>query len=229
MKRYRTIRFPLAIKEKLLDIRSQAQNLFNNYKNKYQFVCRKGCADCCVVFPWHLIEAAYICYRLNRNPSLFDPNVLAKHINKLDKIFEERKISLTHKEAPLLYLRSRKEASYFYDILSDQRCPFLAKDNSCVIYDYRPIICIMFGSKNKSSCKGDSRDAFLSTQERLYDYHLQKIARKLESLSKRFLGTFCPEFLRFKPKLIMPINRWIEVKDKKILLCLPGVRIEILP
>ena len=39
----------------------------------------------------------------------------------------------------------------------------------------------------------------------------------------------CPQLLRLRPKLFTPVNRWIEVKDGKFLLCLPGVRLEIFP
>ena len=229
MTRYETIRFPSQIRKEFLAIRSQAENLFNDRKNKYQFICHKGCADCCVVFPWFLIEAAYICYQFNQNSSLIDLNIFTKRIDDLDKIFEERKSILTDAKSPFLRLRSSEEASYFYDILADQQCPFLDQDKSCIIYNFRPIMCVMFGSLDKNLCKTSLEDRNFPFKDKSYEYHFRKIERKLESLSKNFLRQFNSKLLRFKPKLSLHINRWIEVKDGKFLLCLPGVRLEILP
>jgi len=224
---YKVVKFPDQIKKDLLDIRTRAEKLFSNYKNS--FICHKGCADCCVVFSWSLIEAAYICYQFNRNTSLIDLNIFTKRIDDLDKIFEERKSTLTSPKSPLLRLRSSEEASYFSNILADQQCPFLAGNNSCTIYNFRPIICIMFGSMDKNLCKIGLEDRIFPFKDQSYDYHFRKIERKLESLSKNFLRKFSPQLLRLRPKLFTPINRWIEVKDGKFLLCLPGVRLEILP
>ncbi len=104
----------------LSDFDTVLKLLFENHK-KY-IKCQKGCTKCCEKgnYPLSQLEFAYL---------------TKGFINLPDEI--KRKVQIAIKEL-------QKEKEQTNSKTFEHRCPFLV-DDECVVYDYRAIICRVFG------------------------------------------------------------------------------------
>jgi Fe-S-cluster containining protein len=130
-----------------------ADDIFSKVKTEYpeEVKCKQGCADCCyALFDLTLIEALYI-----------------KH--HFDTCFEglerERKIEVANKIDRMLYKLKRKaykdleagkeEAEIFRDLAEKKvPCPLLNEENTCALYEYRPLTCRLYGIPTSIAGKG---------------------------------------------------------------------------
>ena len=130
--------------EKYEEIVRYLDSIFDKLQNEYPELvkCKIGCSDCChALFDIGLIEAVYINHEFNKVfPEKEKQNILEianKHDRKIYK--------LKHK----LYKESQENPNYkeILKEVSKQRikCAFLNDENDCIIYNYRPITCRLYG------------------------------------------------------------------------------------
>lgn len=101
------------------------QGLLDNYfENQSDYICcKKGCAYCCEkgVYPYSELEIQYLIFGVM-------------------SLSEDYKIKIYQRIENL-----KKEYQNFQGDKFLHRCPFLDDDKSCMVYDYRGIICRNFG------------------------------------------------------------------------------------
>lgn len=104
--------------------------------------CRPGCSDCChAVFDLSLIEALYINHKFNQTLQGLERQAV---LDRADQA-ERKQIKLAKKA-----FKRSESGVQAEDILEDVakkriRCPMLGADDTCVLYDIRPITCRLYG------------------------------------------------------------------------------------
>jgi Fe-S-cluster containining protein len=128
-----------------LELVDQAEELFETVQRSHGnlMACRPGCDDCCYVyFKVSLIEAFVIREMFRQNLSgVAQERVLARAENA-EPLFREAEMLLLGQgrggKHELLETASRIKIP----------CP-LNEDHTCVLYDYRPITCRLYGTPQK--------------------------------------------------------------------------------
>lgn len=138
-------------------------------------VCQKGCAYCCSKSECYafMVEAAYVVSHLNH----FARNLkhyIAEKIDLFDREFNRRGLS-----------GSRPVQS---GILNDYNtllppCPFL-KDNECVIYEARPMICRAYISHSIDECRGFAKPHIMEIEK--FNNFISAKRKTLRSISISF-------------------------------------------
>lgn len=100
--------------------------------------CKPGCADCChAVFGLFLIEAIFLKSDFDRlaeveKKAALERGVAAENeLKTLERTLEE--------------FKDDSRMSAYAMAKARVRCPLLGDDDSCVLYDYRPITCRIYG------------------------------------------------------------------------------------
>lgn len=99
--------------------------LDNCFENQKEYICcQKGCAHCCKkgAYPYSRLEFNYLMAGFFMMEKKEQQEVI-KRINSL-------------KES---YKNSENKEKFMY------RCPFLSEEDVCTVYDYRGLICRIFG------------------------------------------------------------------------------------
>lgn len=118
-------------------------------KKKFEFKC-KQCGHCC-----HLEGYKSKPERKEKSGlllSLFsDENsrlpLFEWEVKRLNKLAKEKGIDLNIKPASVFYSTRTNETLIIMWDISEDICPFLNKENRCMIYEDRPIVCRMFPFK----------------------------------------------------------------------------------
>lgn len=119
----------------------EASRFYKTASEKHRVGCKKGCAECCSsgFFDITLLDAMYINASLRKIPAQVRHRIVSKAQAQLDVL--ERKKAFFRSD-PILYDQKA------IDIVSRRsmrvQCPAL-ENNRCLIYDYRPHICRIFG------------------------------------------------------------------------------------
>ena len=111
-----------------------AEHIFvANFPDNYQTACQQGCSHCCH-FP---VQAA---------PQ--DIVQLALHL----------KLSLSDAELADLNTRLQQDIQQRSGAFMRAPCPLLTAEQSCSVYEHRPLVCRMFSSQNAFSCEQSLTD-----------------------------------------------------------------------
>ncbi len=111
-----------------------AEHIFvANFPDNYQTACQQGCSHCCH-FP---VQAA---------PQ--DIVQLALHI----------KASFSADEQLALIERMQQDVQQRGGAFMRAPCPLLTAEQSCSVYEQRPLVCRMFSSQNAQSCEQSLTD-----------------------------------------------------------------------
>lgn len=118
----------------------EIHTLFSRMREEYpeEVRCVQGCVDCChACFDVSFIEALYIYDHL---AGVRDAAAMNRAIDRAEKAREEL-------EARLLPLGENPDPELILGHMSRWRigCPLLAADNTCLLYDYRPVTCRVYG------------------------------------------------------------------------------------
>lgn len=107
-----------------------------------EVACAKRCSDCChAVFDLSLVEAMYLNKKFNESFSGKDRSEI------LDRADESER--LMYKAKRKAY-KASQEGRDTYEVLKDMgklriRCPLLSDDDLCLLYEYRPVTCRLYG------------------------------------------------------------------------------------
>ncbi len=125
-------------------LRKNVDQIFGNVAQEYsdQVRCGKGCSDCCyALFDLTLVEAMYINYHFNRQFEGMERSTILQRADDADReIYRlKRKVFKASQEG--------KDTAEILRQVSEQkvRCPLLGDDDLCVLYDYRPVTCRLYG------------------------------------------------------------------------------------
>ncbi len=138
--------------------------MFSNVAARYAgcVTCHRGCADCChALFDLSLIEALYLNMRFKESFP-YSPRrsaILAAAAQT------DRKLAVLKKSYFRSMRNSREQATdqdaekIVHNVLEQAahdrvRCPLLGADNTCLMYDDRPITCRIYGIPTAIGRKG---------------------------------------------------------------------------
>ncbi|MFZ5907907.1 MAG: YkgJ family cysteine cluster protein [Nitrospirota bacterium] len=185
----------------------KADILFRTVREKYpdSVRCRIGCCDCChAVFGVFPIEAAFIKYHFNRLERKMRRDILRRAEKAEDEMLKAKDTLKVFEEDPKMKVYGLGKQRV--------RCPFLSDKDECVMYEYRPIICRVYGVPY--SLKKEKKELAyvcgLSKFEEKATYptvKLDKIYHELCRLSQEMLTegkTLHPDR---KATLMMPLSR----------------------
>ena len=123
--------------------------------------CHKGCADCChAMFDISLIEACYLAEQLQKAPQV------REHCLPQARTAQEQFQQLRHTDTDPATARIR--------------CPLLAEDDSCQVYQARPINCRTYGTP--TVINGQGHVCGLSGFKKGHDYPTIDLAPLHEQL-----------------------------------------------
>lgn len=193
-----------AIFEAYEKLASYAEALFTQVRQLYLdcVTCKSGCSDCChAIFDLSLVEAMYLNHRFistftygaKRSAIMQAAAEVDRPLTKLKRHYYEevrdrsRKVLATSGSAE----KSAEEVVYqaFGQIMEDAakarvRCPLLLSDDTCALYDARPITCRLYGVPTVIDGKAHvcGKSGF-NIGEAYPTVQLDKIQNQLETLS----------------------------------------------
>jgi Fe-S-cluster containining protein len=176
----------------------KADILFKTIAEKYPLSvkCRIRCCDCChAIFGVFPIEAAYINYHLNRLERKIRRDVQRRaEKSEAEMIKATDKLKDVFKDDPKMQLYGLGKQRV--------RCPLLSEKDECVLYEYRPMICRVYGVPFSLKQKNDKEVSYacgLSGFQAKVSYpavKLDRIYHILHELSMELLaraGSLHPE------------------------------------
>lgn len=115
---------------------------FSEATRKHGVKCKRGCNECCSVgfFDITLLDAIHLRTALKELPPSVRERVLAKANEQMDILEKKKAFSRKDpllKSLPAIDAISRRSAK--------MSCPALDQNGACLIYDFRPHICRIFG------------------------------------------------------------------------------------
>jgi len=123
---------------------SHMDQVFSQMKEQYSecVTCYLGCADCCyALFDLTLIEAMYIHDKFNE---LVEEQQQKEILERAEKV--DRQIHVIKRKAFKASQDGREQKDIMLDIAREKiGCPMLTENNQCILYDYRPITCRIYG------------------------------------------------------------------------------------
>lgn len=97
--------------------------------------CRPGCTDCCyAVFELFPIEAAYLSYHFHQRLKRKERREVLRRAEKALLEITGVKEGIKDKESEVLQMAEARI-----------RCPLLSDQGHCLLYEYRPITCRLYG------------------------------------------------------------------------------------
>lgn len=170
---------------------SEVDTLFTRVSDTFPdcVTCHSGCDDCChALFDLSLIEALYIHHRFEKAFD-FGPERSAILSAAADA---DRQITRL-KKAYFTSLRAVTEAEKVEGAVEDVmieaargrvRCPLLTEEKTCVLYDYRPVTCRLYGIPTVIGGKGHVCGRARFDKGQAYpSVYIEKIQDRLDALS----------------------------------------------
>ena len=168
-----------------------------------QVVCRLECADCChAIFDLTLIEALYINHHFNRTFTGPDKDQLLECANRSDRqTYKLKRAAVKDLE------NGKNEVEILARMALERvRCPLLADNNLCRMYDYRPITCRLYGIP--TSIAGKAHTCGLSGFKEGQSYptvKLEQIQKQLYDLSQELVTAIKSRHIKMA-EILVPIS-----------------------
>ncbi|PID73898.1 MAG: hypothetical protein CSB33_01425 [Desulfobacterales bacterium] len=193
--------------QKYEDLAATVDQVFEKVRSQYQreVVCKNGCSDCChALFDLTLIEAIYINMKF-REKFQEEPErreEILELANKADRLAYKIK-----KDAMKSVVRGRPEGEVLEDLAAKKiRCPLLEADETCLLYQDRPITCRLYGIPTAIGGKGHT--CGLSGFEKGQPYptvNVDAIHQKLIHISAELTQSIGSRHARL-PEVLVPLS-----------------------
>jgi Fe-S-cluster containining protein len=179
-----------------------ADDIFNKVKEMYseEVKCKQGCADCCyALFDVTLIEALYIKHHFEKCFEGLEREKRLEIANRIDRrLYKLKRKAYKDLEA------GKKEAHILRDLAGKKvQCPLLNAQNTCDLYEYRPITCRLYGVP--TSIAGEGHTCGLSGFLEGSPYPTVKldiIQNKLFELSAELVASLQSRYSRMNEMLV---------------------------
>ncbi len=183
---------------------SETDTLFAHIRTSHQdcVSCEQGCSDCChALFDLSLVEAMYINNAFTKNiPYGKERSDILSRAADLDRTITRIKRN---------FYKASKEGKDPTEIMAEAArlrmpCPLLDAQNSCLLYEYRPITCRLYGvplninghghvcGKTGFSKGGQYPTVHMNAIQERLDGLSQEIARTIQSRFKELDQVFVP-------------------------------------
>ncbi len=179
--------------------------------------CKPGCSDCCyAMFDLSLIEAMYINHKFSASIPYGSKrsailNAAATVDREMVRLKKQYFLTLRDSQTPETATQAVMEAAAKAKV----RCPLLGQDDTCLLYDARPLTCRLYGIPTNIGGKGHvcGKSGFKSG-EGYPSVHIDRIQERLDGLS---LGVQNLVKSRFKElhKVYVPVSMALLTKYDK--------------
>ncbi len=179
--------------------------LFERVKQEYpkEVFCREKCSDCCyAIFDLTLIEALYINHKFNQNFTGTEKADLIAVADKTDRALVKLKRDAYKK------VKEGTEQLEVVGRMSQERvrCPLLGTNDLCVMYDYRPITCRVYGMPTSTAGASHICGRTNFVQGKAYPtLNMDKIYTQLQLLSAELVRDINSEKIRMH-ELLVPVS-----------------------
>lgn len=190
---------------KYKELSKMADSVFEQISKKYPecIKCKEKCSDCCnALFDLSLIEALYINYHFNIIFKGKEKDRLIEKANSADREIHKIK-KLAYKD-----LEAGKDENEILAQIAEKRvrCPFLNKNDMCVLYDYRPITCRLYGIPTSIGGVGHTCGISGFVEGKQYStVNLDIIHRKLYEISAEFVKAIKSKYIKMAD-LLVPLS-----------------------
>ena len=119
-------------------------DIFESMKKKYpkEVTCKIGCVDCCyALFDLTLIEAMYINKRFYEIVPKSEQEKILDEAGRIDRqIYKIKRWAFRERQ------KGVPEEKILEEVGKKRiKCPLLSEDNKCILYEFRPITCRVYG------------------------------------------------------------------------------------
>lgn len=179
-----------------------ADDTFDKIKTEFPecVTCKITCADCChALFDLSLIEALYINHHFNRK---FEREAKEKRLQIANEI--DRKIYKLKRNAYKALEAGKDETDILRDMAEHRvRCPLLNDDESCDLYEYRPITCRIYGIPTSIADKSHTCGITGFEEGRSYPtVNIDILQNKLYDISAEFVASIGSRYTRMAEMLV---------------------------
>ena len=179
--------------------------VFDRVKKEFpkEVFCREKCSDCChAIFDLTLIEALYLNHKFNET---FSGKEKADLITIADKT--DRALTKMKRDA---YKKVKKGADQLEIVgqMSQERvrCPLLGENNLCLMYEYRPITCRVYGIPTSTAGASHICGRTNFVQGKAYPtLNMDKIYTQLQLLSAELIKEINSSNIRMH-ELLIPVS-----------------------
>lgn len=191
--------------------------VFDKVKKEFkkEVFCREKCSDCCyAIFDLTLIEALYLNDKFNKNIEVKKKNKILTIADKTD-----RELTKMKREAHKKVKNGTSELEVIAH-MSEQRskCPLLDDSNMCMLYEFRPITCRVYGIPMSTAGKSHICGRTNFIQGKPYPtINMDKIYTQLQLLSALLIKDINSENIKMH-ELLIPVSMALITKfDNKYL------------
>ena len=179
--------------------------VFDRVKKEFpkEVFCREKCSDCChAIFDLTLIEALYLNHKFNKN---FSGNTKADLIAIADKT--DRALTKMKRDA-YKKVKAGADQLEIVGIMSQERvrCPLLGENNLCLMYEFRPITCRVYGIPTSTAGASHICGRTNFVQGKAYPtLNMDKIYTQLQLLSAELVKEINSSNIRMH-ELLIPVS-----------------------
>lgn len=184
---------------------SMVDQVFDRVKKEFpkEVFCREKCSDCCyAIFDLTLIEALYLNHKFNEKFSGTEKADLIAIADKTDRVLVKMKRDAYKKV---------KDGADQLEIVAKMsqervRCPLLGENNLCLMYEYRPITCRVYGIPTSTAGASHICGRTNFVQGKAYPtLNMDKIYTQLQLLSAELVKDINSTNIRMH-ELLIPVS-----------------------
>ncbi len=182
-----------------------ADRIFEKVKTEFpkETTCKPGCSDCChALFDVSLVEAMYLNHHFYR---CFDEKERAGLIERANRA--DRTIYKVKRDARKRLEKGHMEEDLLVSLSAERvRCPLLDNGNHCVMYEYRPITCRLYGVPTEIGGLSHSCGQTGFIKGKSYPtVHMEKMNQQLFALAVNLVAEMGSRFAQLS-ELVMPVS-----------------------
>ena len=184
---------------------NMVDQVFDRVKKEFpkEVFCREKCSDCCyAIFDLTLIEALYLNHKFNEKFSGREKTDLIAIADKTDRTLAKMK-----REA----YKKVKDGADQLEIVGKMsqervRCPLLGENNLCLMYEFRPITCRVYGIPTSTAGASHICGRTNFVQGKAYPtLNMDKIYTQLQLLSAELVKDIKSSNIRMH-ELLIPVS-----------------------
>ncbi|HKL83515.1 MAG TPA: YkgJ family cysteine cluster protein [Desulfobacter sp.] len=184
---------------------NMVDQVFDRVKQEYpkEVFCREKCSDCCyAIFDLTLIEALYLNHKFNENFSGKEKAELIAIADKTDRALAKMKRDAYKK------VKDGADQLEIVGKMSQERvrCPLLGENDLCLMYEYRPITCRVYGIPTSTAGASHICGRTNFVQGKAYPtLNMDKIYTQLQLLSAELVKDINSTNIRMH-ELLIPVS-----------------------
>jgi len=184
---------------------NMVDQVFDRVKQEYpkEVFCREKCSDCCyAIFDLTLIEALYLNHKFNEKFSGKEKAELIAIADKTDRALAKMKRDAYKK------VKNGADQLEIVGKMSQERvrCPLLGENDLCLMYEYRPITCRVYGIPTSTAGASHICGRTNFVQGKAYPtLNMDKIYTQLQLLSAELVKDINSSNIRMH-ELLIPVS-----------------------